>query len=106
METTAVVFRWEREGGVFALFPELPADNQGRYCTCYQHIGQHAAADYHGCVARSRPATPSEYADLCEELELRGYHLEIYQRATPVMHERRQWMATLANRRPRVDTAR
>ena len=29
MESTAVVFRMDREGVVFALFPELPADNQG-----------------------------------------------------------------------------
>ena len=40
METTVVVFRMDKEGIVFALMPELPADNQGWYCTCYQHIGQ------------------------------------------------------------------
>jgi hypothetical protein len=72
MNTTIVIFRWEREGGVFALFPELPADNQGFYVTCYQHIGQHCAADYYGCIANSRPAKPSEYRDLFNELEGRG----------------------------------
>ena len=95
METTIVIFRWEREGGVFALFPELPADNYGTYCTSFQHIGQHCAADYHGCIAQSRPATPAEYADLFEELELRGYHLDVRQRATPIMHERRRWAAAV-----------
>ena len=93
MDTTIVIFRWQREGGVFALFPELPADNQGFYATCYQHIGQHCAADYYGCIAKSRPATPSEYADLFNELEGRGYNLVIRHRATPVMHERRRFFA-------------
>jgi hypothetical protein len=77
------------------LFPELPSDNYGHYCTSFQHIGQHCAADYFGCIARSRPATPNEYADLVIELEQRGYHLEIRQRATPVMHERRRWLAAV-----------
>ena len=27
METIIVIFRWESEGGVFALFPELPSDS-------------------------------------------------------------------------------
>ncbi len=47
METTIVIFRRDKEGIIFALMPELPADNQGWYCTCYQHIGQHCAADYY-----------------------------------------------------------
>ena len=54
----AVVFRKDRDGwrGVFALFPELPADLGGLYCTCYQHVGQHCAADYEGCIAASDAA--------------------------------------------------
>ena len=32
-ETTVVIFRMDREGVVFALFPELPADNYGYFCT-------------------------------------------------------------------------
>lgn len=95
METTVVIFRWEREGGVFALFPELPSDKYGVYCTAFQHIGQHCSADYPLCILHSRPATPEEYADLLNELERRGYHLEIHQRAPPVMHERRWWMAAV-----------
>jgi hypothetical protein len=95
MDTTIVIFRRDREGIVFALFPELPADNQGWYCTSYQHIGQHCAADYRLCIIHSRPAKPDEYADLFEELERRGYHLEIRQRAMPVMHERRRWLAVV-----------
>lgn len=93
MDTTIVIFRVDGEGVVFALMPELPADNDGIYCTCFQHIGQHCAADYEGCIQESRPATPKEYADLQEELEGRGYTLEIRRRATSLMHERRRLAA-------------
>jgi hypothetical protein len=90
---TIVIFRADRDGIVFALMPELPADNQGWYCTCYQHIGQHCAADYYGCISQSRSAKPDKYSDLLIELECRGYHVEVRQRATPVMHERRRRFA-------------
>ncbi len=93
MEPTTVIFRMDREGNVFALFPELPADNYGVYCTCFQHVGQHCAADYYGCIAESRPATPEEFADLAAELRQRGYDLKIRQRATYAMHERRRQAA-------------
>jgi hypothetical protein len=91
--TTIVIFRKDKEGIVFALFPELPSDNQGFYCTAYQHIGQHCAADYHGCIAHSQTAKLNEYADLLIELERRGYHVDVRQRATPTMHERRRYFA-------------
>ena len=90
---TIVIFRRDKEGIIFALMPELPADNHGTYCTAYQHVGQHCAADYHGCVANSDPAAPAEYVDLFEELERRGYHLSVRRRATPDMHERRRRLA-------------
>jgi len=93
MDTTVVIFRVDREGIVFALFPELPADNHGVYCTCFQHVGQHGSADYHLCVAESRPATPAEYADLEAELRQRGYELTIRHRATYAMHQRRRLAA-------------
>jgi hypothetical protein len=90
VETTVVIFRMDRQGIVFALLPELPTDIHGVYCTCYEHVGQHSSADYHGCIASSRPATPTEYGDLLIELERRGYHVDARRRATPVMHERRR----------------
>lgn len=96
METTVVIFRTDREGVTFALFPELPADNQGFFCTCYQHVGQHCAADYYGCIADSRPATPTEYADLFVELRQRGYEMKTRQRATAAMHDRCRKLAVLA----------
>ncbi len=88
-EATIVIFRKDRDGIVFALLPELPADIHGRYCTAYQHIGQHCAADYQGCMFNSDPAKPDEYADLERELEQRGYNLTIRHRATSKMHQRR-----------------
>ena len=95
MSHTIVIFRKDRTGwkDCFALFPELPADNYGNYCDSYQHVGQHCAADYVGCIANSDPASPDEYRDLFHELEGRGYNLLVKQRATPEMHERRRRMA-------------
>lgn len=74
MNETIVIFRKDRTGwkDCFALFPELPADNYGNFCDSYQHVGQHCAADYQGCIAASDPATPDEYRDLFEELESRA----------------------------------
>lgn len=95
METTVVIFRVDREGVVFALFPELPSDYQGFYCTCYQQVGQHCAADYYGCIANSRPATPAEYAELFAELQRRGCEMEIRQRVSSAMHERRRQPAVV-----------
>ena len=107
-EETIVIFRKDRTGWKepFALFPELPADQHGFHCTAYQHIGQHCAADYHGCVAQSDPATPDEYRDLYDELERRGYILAVRRRAMPEMHERRrriaaEWRAAVPEKLPR-----
>ena len=104
MTEVVVVFRKDRTGwkDCFALFPELPADSCGLYCTAYQHVGQHCVADYRGCISQSDPAKPSDYADLFEELERRGYPLSVRQRATPDMHERRRRLAAWrANSQPR-----
>ena len=93
MSETIVIFRKDETGDCFALFPELPSDDQGFCCTAYQHVGQHCAADYNLCIAQSDPATPAEYGDLFEELERRGYVLSVRRRATPEMHERRRRIA-------------
>ena len=83
-----VIFRvWGRDKEVMALFPAEPADYEGRYCSSYAHVGQHGSADYAGCVMRSRPATPEEYADLLAELKSYGTgeeyaDIKVYRRAT------------------------
>lgn len=98
MHTTAAIFRIDREGSAFALFPEIPADHHGFHCTAYQHIGQHCAADFQLCIGQSRPAKAHEYAALFNELERRGYHIQVHQRATAVMHERRRRIAAESDR--------
>lgn len=72
-ETVDVVFRVWEGGVVIALMPGQPADTEGRYCTSYEHVGQHGGADYRGVLQRSRPARPEEYADLLAELTTAPY---------------------------------
>ena len=83
-DLTRVVFRvWREKGGdVFALFPGLPTDYLGRFCSCYEHTGQHSSADYGHCIRLSRPATHEEARDLAHELTGRGYKLQAIQRRT------------------------
>jgi hypothetical protein len=91
-EQTIVIFRkWrDKEGGILALMPELASDVYGHYCTSYEHIGQHGGADYHGCIQRTRPATPEEYASLLRELTDIGYNVLPRKRATYAMQQKRQ----------------
>lgn len=65
----SVVFRRMHEGEILALFPyESGSTQYSHLVTCYQHVGQHGAADYNLCIRTSRPATPVEYAPLLREL--------------------------------------
>ena len=57
---TLVVFRrWRDIGTLIALFPGQPADNQGRYCDAYEHVGQHGGADYLGVIQATTPVSPT-----------------------------------------------
>lgn len=77
---TKVVFRVDttkfHRGTVYALFPEIIENDKG-YCSSYTHVGQHSAADYHGCIKTSIPAKESEYKPLFDELTSIGYNLRI-----------------------------
>lgn len=64
------------KGTVFALFPHDVCDHRG-HVTSYQHVGQHSGADYRGCIATSKPATPEQYADLKAEMESIGYEINV-----------------------------
>jgi hypothetical protein len=89
--TVPVVLRaWRSSGGIFALFPTLPADEYGRHCDAYALVGQHGGANYWGCVRASRPATATEGAPLVRELERIGYRPRVVQRATASMHRERK----------------
>jgi hypothetical protein len=88
---TLVVFRrWRDNGDIIALFPELPADYQGRYCDAYEHIGQHGGACYQGVVEATRPVALEDAADLIQELERIGYRLKPIRRASHKVHETRR----------------
>jgi hypothetical protein len=79
-EPTLVVFRrWRKKdgGGIIALFPAIVADHRG-HCSSYMHVGQHAAADYHGMLLKSLPARVDEadVQNLTAELSSLGYLLK------------------------------
>ena len=86
MDTTKVIFRTDKEGITFALFPEEVADLEG-HCMSYQHVGQHGSADYLHCIWSSRPATEEEYHGLMVELQRIGYDLEIRRRCSSQMRD-------------------
>lgn len=90
---TEMIFRKDKEG-IFCLMPYEISNLDGSV-TCYQHIGQHGQADYKGCIEKSVPAKPKEYADLLRELKSRGYYPKIvkrqnYSRYLRVLHETRE----------------
>jgi hypothetical protein len=65
-----IVFRKFPEGDVIALFPDQP---QGRgLINSYQHLGQHGAANSR-LITELKPAKPTEYRDLLQELKVLGY---------------------------------
>ena len=82
---TKVIFRkWKNGAGIIALFPEIPEDSFGSFCTSYEHVGQHGGAYYEGCIRCSSPATVLEYAELFKELVKIGYaDLVVISRAPP-----------------------
>jgi len=91
MNEQRVVFRkWRDTGSVIALFPEIPTDLQGWYCEAYEHVGQHGGADYHGVIRATRPAKPTEYRSLANELDGIGYRVKPVKRASSRHHEQRR----------------
>ena len=73
-----VIFRKFGEGDIIALFLDYEW-NEGikKYVNSYMHIGQHGGADYALVIKRTKPAKPSEYMELAEELRQRGYKLHV-----------------------------
>lgn len=75
-----VIFRRFKDGGdIIALFPKLSHNNNG-LCESYQHIGQHAGADYNYVIRASIPVKQHEYLPLAKELREIGYDLCIKKR--------------------------
>lgn len=81
-EKTKVIFRASRnqKTNVFAVFPALAGDsNPYRTCLSYALIGQHSACST-DVMSWTRPAKPSEYKSLLEELEFIGYNVQVAKR--------------------------
>jgi len=94
IDKTKVLFRkWKDTGDVTAMFPEVPSNLHGSECMAYEHFGQHGAAFPENVISHTSPATSEEYAELKVELERLGYVLEVRQRLTASMRERRQAVA-------------
>lgn len=94
---TIVVFRRWRDGGIIALFPEIPATNSYYDMLSYEHVGQHGAA--RDIVSETTLATPKQYADLKRELEGRGYKLVVRRRIRYAMMQKREAALKEINRR-------
>jgi hypothetical protein len=88
--TLVVIRRWRDTNDLIALFPGQPTDYQGWFVDSFMHVGQHAAADYHGVVQATLPASQEEAGDLLRELERIGYRLRVIKRVSRRVHEARR----------------
>lgn len=87
----AVIFRrWNDTGDIVAIFPELPADDQGRFCLAHDELGQQIAADYEQVMQDTTPGSPEECGRFAHELTLLGYDLRPISQASDQHHERRR----------------
>ncbi len=75
-----VIFRKWKNGDIIALFPNIFVDTQKTRCQSYEHVGQHAGANYDGILKYSTLASESEYGPLKKELERIGYVLSVKKR--------------------------
>lgn len=86
-----VIFRrWKDTGDVVAIFPEQPADDQGRYCLAHDELGQQIAAEYEQVMQDTTPVTAQEYGRFAHELTMLGYDLLPISQASEQHHERRR----------------
>ena len=77
--TTDMLFRKDKEGEIFAIFPHEVADFKGNV-TIYERVGQHHSGDYRHCIDSSKPATELESKSLKDELDYIGYNIKIVKR--------------------------
>jgi hypothetical protein len=77
------------EGGeIIALFPDSPGTSEYDMSS-YMRVGQHGTASL-DLVYATKPANPSEYADLKKELERAGYRLKVVQKTPSDSMDRRR----------------
>lgn len=94
MEKTKVIFRKYEGGGIIAIFPEELGTLDYYTCSSYMHVGQHGVCVPHGVTLNTKPATPEEYKDLKEELEDRGYKLQVIKRNRQAYQDLREKKTT------------
>lgn len=92
-QITPVIFRKFANGEIIALFPFHAGDNDGYTCQSFVHVGQHGAADPHGVMRMTKPATEDEAHALIVELTSEPYRyppLRILHRFTPTAERARR----------------
>lgn len=78
-----VIYRVDREGHVFALFPGLAGTNDLKTCTCFEVNGGHSSADLAWCIKTSRPAREDEVEHLHKVLTINyGYLVNVVKNVT------------------------
>lgn len=88
-----IIRQWKRGGDLIALFPEIPADNEGNLCQSFEHFGQHGGADFDVVIRITKPVLSHDdfrIHDLLEELKRMGHKPKVVYRATQAMHEKRR----------------
>ena len=93
-QLAAIVRIWKHgdaKGDALILFPDSPADYNGRYCESWDSCGGHGGADYAHIIRSTRPATAQEAADVkrrydaqhnCAALSGNPVELALYKRRT------------------------
>ena len=83
---TRIVFRTFKSGDAKGEVIALLIDTADECCTkanviSYMHVGQHCEVNYNSIIAKTRRATPEEYAPLVDELQRIGYaYIEVMYR--------------------------
>jgi len=85
---TKVKFYKDKDGDIFAYFPELPGNSQPGMFTSYAHIGQHSAC-HENYAKGCNEANYSEYRELLLELIRQGYNnLQIQSKQVFELHRK------------------
>ena len=79
-EKTAVMFRKEHDGQILAVFPYLSWSHNYEV-TCYAHLGQHSGCVWEYVIQDTKPAMPTEFKALYDELTSIGYNLRVLLKA-------------------------
>lgn len=103
---TKVKFYKDKDGDIFAYFPEIPGTNEPGVFTCYSHVGQHSACRESyamECEEALFSSPENGYCELLRELISIGYndlqimntqHFECWRK--PTKQEKEQGIKSVA----------